>query len=194
MYQTLHEARCSRCGTTYSSQSHPKSHGWHQAVFEDLGGNDYPYDPDVVHLCQGCSMLAREFIENGSVIPISVKDEEPLAAWERELLAASDLEAPLAVDGEAILDRLVDLLYPMEEYRGHQWDAPGICEVVAEIVREHRPQAMYRQPQEPWPLEVVVASDVEPEHKHEWRWSNTRWDDRITRRYCVTCGVLFTDL
>jgi hypothetical protein len=188
MYHTLHEARCSRCKRTYSSLSHPKGEGWHQAVFEDLGGNDYPYDPDVVHLCKPCSMLAREFIENETPIPVSSPDEEPLAAWERELLGE-----PAPVDGEALLDRLVDLMYPLDEYRGHQWNGGDVCDAVAQIIREYRPQAESRQPLEPWPLEVV-ASDVEPAHKHEWRWSNTRWDDRITRRYCIGCGVLFTDL
>lgn len=194
MYHTLHEARCSRCGRTYSSLSHPKLEGWHQVAFEDLGGNDYPYGPDVFELCKGCAGLHREFIENESVIPVSDKDEEPLAAWERELLAARDLEAPLAVDGEEILDRLVDLMYPMEEYRGHQWNGGDVCEAVANILREYRPEAQHRQPEEPWPLEVVVTSDVEPAHKHEWRWSNQRWADGVTRRYCIDCGVLFTDL
>lgn len=43
-------------------------------------------------------------------------------------------------------------------------------------------------------IEAPLATDVEPAHRHEWRWSNTRFADGVTRRYCIDCGVLFTDL
>jgi hypothetical protein len=234
MYQTLHEARCDRCKRTYSSVSNPKIDGWGEVTVEDIGGNDYPYDPDRFHLCPSCRGLHREFMEN-SAIPVSGKDDEPLAAWERELLAK-----PEDVAGAAgtILDALADILYPLDEYADHQWNGGDVCEAVAELLGRYRPDARLRQPLAPrygfaetgvlyhhlrsdgWTLcglhpattgldtdgrheclncsrilsGVVVASDIEPEHKHEWRWSNTRWEDRITRRYCVDCGVLFTDL
>lgn len=78
----------------------------------------------------------------------------------------------------------------------------GFCPVCREAIGKalERTRKNYEEPLADWERELLgepaaLGTDVEPEpHKHEWRWSNTRWADRITRRYCVGCGVLFTDL
>jgi hypothetical protein len=48
-----------------------------------------------------------------------------------------------------ILDELIDILYPLDEYRDHQWNGGDVCEAVAAIVHRERPDAHLRQPVEP---------------------------------------------
>ena len=50
-------------------------------------------------------------------------------------------------DGDTILDSIQDILYPLDETRGHQWNGGDVCEALAALLREYRPEAYLRQPE-----------------------------------------------
>jgi hypothetical protein len=51
-------------------------------------------------------------------------------------------------EGEAILDRIENILYPLDEPRGHQWNGGDVCDALAELLASYRPTAYLRQPEE----------------------------------------------
>jgi hypothetical protein len=89
------------------------------------------------HLCPGCRMALGSFMEY-----------DGLALWERELLAAT--ASPIGqMSREQIIERLADILYPMDEYADTQWNGGDVCEALATLVREVAPWAEKRQPEGP---------------------------------------------
>lgn len=48
-----------------------------------------------------------------------------------------------------IAGRLADILYPLDEYRGHQWNGGDVCEAVAGLLDELDPEARERQMEAP---------------------------------------------
>jgi hypothetical protein len=142
-YTVIRKAKCDRCGHEYDS-SNPTRHEFLTDWLEiDSNGIDeYDGYRQTHHLCRECRQDAQAFMGNESVPPARKgEDGEPLALWERELLAP--------VTRDDLLDELVDLLYPLDEYRDSQWDGGDICEALARIVDRERPEAKTRQPEEP---------------------------------------------
>lgn len=143
MFEVIRKAKCDRCGHEYDS-SKPERHEFLSDWLEirHNGIDEYEGYMNTVHLCQSCrGDFLHPFMENDRVPPADRRDGFPLALWERELLAP--------VTRDDLLDELVNLLYPMDEYRDHDWDAAGICERLAEIVKRERPEAHLRQPEDP---------------------------------------------
>lgn len=142
-YEVIRKAKCDRCGHEYDS-SKPTRHEFLTDWLEiDSNGIDeYEGYRQTHHLCPMCRQDARAFMEN-SAVPAAAADErgEPLALWERELLAP--------VTRDDLLDELVNILYPLDEYRDTPWNGGDVCEAVAAIVRRERPEAHLRQPEEP---------------------------------------------
>jgi hypothetical protein len=71
------------------------------------------------HLCPGCRMALGAFMEVG---------ENP--------------DKPL-------IERLADILYPMDGFADDQWNGGDVCDALAEVLRDVAPWAARRQPQEP---------------------------------------------
>ena len=78
------------------------------------------YDADMTyHLCPGCRMALGAFMEG---------------------------------TGEAdksLIERLADILYPMDEFADEPWNGGDVCEALAGVLRDVAPWAEHRQPQEP---------------------------------------------
>lgn len=52
-------------------------------------------------------------------------------------------------DGDKIIARIADILYPMDEPKDHQWNGGDVCEQLAALLYEYDPTAMDRQKEDP---------------------------------------------
>jgi hypothetical protein len=144
-YTVIRKAKCDRCGHEYDS-SNPARHEFLTDWLEisSNGIDEYEGYRQTHHLCQECRVDARAFMENDPIPPArSREDGEQMPLWERQMEDWDTLSR------SQIIDRLADILYPLDEPRDHQWNGGDVCEAVAGLLREVAPWAETRQAEEP---------------------------------------------
>ena len=127
MIEVLAIARCGRCNIV-STAIKPTRHGTPDYVSVSLPSDWMSVrvfadgEEDYI-LCPECRITAYDWLQD-TVTRLSTSEEE-----------------------KRVLDKLEDILYPMDETRGTQWNGGDVCDDVAALLRLYRPNAFFRQPE-----------------------------------------------
>lgn len=78
---------------------------------------------------------------DGAMFRVNVNDGQVFPAMPNRV----DIDEAFGEGRGEVLDFITELLYPIDEEPESDWDAPGICEALAEYLKERRPDAYKRQ-------------------------------------------------
>jgi hypothetical protein len=112
----------------------------------------------VILSCDRCGTRIdeKDGVPHGWLIAHVALSEAPMASVTHELcptcredLGMFMLNEKQPEPDKALIERLADVLYPMNEFADTPWNGADVCDMVAGILDEVAPWARHRQPQEP---------------------------------------------
>lgn len=135
---------CDRCPTKVDEREQP--HGW---LIAQTALSESPAATVTYHLCPSCREDLGMFMDVDPTDPrcdiCGELEEGSTLTWNGDTGNHVECEQK----DRPLIERLADILYPMDEYADDQWDGADICDQIAHLLREVAPWAEHRQPKRP---------------------------------------------